>query len=108
MRLQEERKRLGYNQEHFSKLMGVSRRTQVSYETRNKNAGLLYLSKAQAEGLDIYYIISGKFVTTKQKYLSEAEANLLKTYRSLDQQNKDSLGIITQSLAKSSFASQKK
>lgn len=100
MRLQEERKRLGFNQEDFSRLMGVSRRTQVSYESRDMNAALQYLSKAQAEGLDIFYIISGKTVTVDQQQLSETEANLLKTYRSLDQQDKESLVIISQSLAK--------
>lgn len=100
MRLQEERKRLGYNQEDFSRLMGVSRRTQVSYESREMNAGLQYLSKAQAEGLDIFYIISGRTVTGDQQQLSESEANLLKTYRRLDQQDKESLMIVAQSLAK--------
>ncbi|WLG92445.1 helix-turn-helix domain-containing protein [Pseudomonas cucumis] len=100
MRLQEERKRLGYSQEGFSLLMGASRRTQVSYETRDKNAGLLYLSKAQAKGLDIYYIISGNAITAEQQLLSETEANLLKIYRNLDRQEKESLMIIAQSLAK--------
>lgn len=100
IRLQEERKRLGYNQEDFSRLMGVSRRTQVSYESREMNAGLQYLCNAQAEGVDIFYIISGKTVTVDQKQLSETEANLLKSYRSLDQQDKESLLIIAQSLAK--------
>lgn len=100
MRLQEERKRLGYNQEDFSRLMGVSRRTQVSYESREMNAGLQYLSKAQAKGLDIFYIISGRTVTVDQQQLSDSEANLLKTYRSLDQQDKESLVIVVQSLAK--------
>lgn len=102
MRLQEERKRLGYNQEDFSQLMGVSRRTQVSYESRDMNAGLLYLSKAQAEGVDVCYVISGKTIKANQQQLTESEANLLKIYRSLDQQDKDSLVIISQSLAKSS------
>ena len=104
MRLQEERKRLGYNQEDFSRLMGISRRTQVSYESREMNAGLQYLSKAQAEGLDIFYIISGKTITVDLHQLSESEANLLKTYRSLDQQNQESLMIVAQSLAKDTSA----
>ncbi|MNG08753.1 hypothetical protein D3C84_921340 [compost metagenome] len=100
MRLQEERKRLGYSQEEFSLLMGVSRRTQVSYETREKNAGLIYLSKAQTKGLDIYYIISGNAIITDAQQLSESEANLLIAYRNLNQQEKDSLVIIANLLAK--------
>lgn len=100
MRLQEERKRLGYNQEDFSRLMGVSRRTQVSYESREMNAGLQYLSKAQAEGLDIFYIISGKTVTADQQQLSESEATLLETYRGLDKQDQESLVVVAQSLAR--------
>jgi transcriptional regulator with XRE-family HTH domain len=100
LRLQEERKRLGLNQEDFSRLIGVSRRTQVSYESRDMNAGLQYLTKAQALGLDIYYIICGKTVKIDQQPLSASEADLLKVYRSLDQQDKESLMIISQSLAK--------
>lgn len=102
MRLQEERKRLGYSQEEFSLLMGVSRRTQVSYETRDKNAGLIYLSKAQTKGLDIYYIISGNAITAEEQKLSESEADLLRAYRNLDQQEKDSLMTLAHTLAKSS------
>lgn len=107
MRLQDERKRLGYSQEDFSLLMGVSRRTQVSYETRDKNAGLIYLSKAQAKGLDIYYIISGNAITAEEQQLSESEADLLKAYRNLDQQEKDSLMTIAHLLAKSSSSTKK-
>ncbi|MNP63383.1 hypothetical protein D3C76_1587700 [compost metagenome] len=80
--------------------MGVSRRTQVSYETREKNAGLIYLSKAQTKGLDIYYIISGNAIITDAQQLSESEANLLIAYRNLNQQEKDSLVIIANLLAK--------
>src|SRR5690242_21265087 len=107
MRLQEERKRLGYSQEDFSLLMGVSRRTQVSYEARDKNAGLIYLSKAQTKGLDIYYIISGNAITAEEQKLSELEENLLTVYRNLDQQEKDSLVVIANLLARNSTATKK-
>lgn len=106
MRIQEERKRLGYSQEEFSLLMGVSRRTQVSYETRDKNAGLVYLSKAQTKGLDIYYIITGKAVTVKEEQTSECETNLLEAFRSLDQEEKDSLMTIANLLARGSAKTQ--
>lgn len=107
MRLKEERKRLGYNQENFSRLMGVSRRTQVSYESRDQNAGLLYLSKAQDKGLNIYYILSGKLIAIDQQ-LTECEADLLRTYRTLDQQDKDILVMTSHSLAKKPSSTPKK
>lgn len=102
MRLQEERKRLGYSQEYFSLLMGVSRRTQVSYESRDKNSGLIYLSKAQAKGLDIYYVISGNTITFEEEKLSESETNLLTAFRNLNQQEKYSLVGIANLLARTS------
>ncbi|OYU42814.1 MAG: hypothetical protein CFE44_21865 [Burkholderiales bacterium PBB4] len=57
VRLREARSRLGLAQDEFSKLVGVSRVTQMSYENGTTHPSTNYLSRAQAVGLNVAYLL---------------------------------------------------
>jgi transcriptional regulator with XRE-family HTH domain len=59
LRLKEERKKLGKNQDDFAVLCGFSRRTQQNYEKGDSELDELYLFKASELGADIGYILDG-------------------------------------------------
>jgi len=58
-RLEEERKRLGFNQTQFGEIAGVSRKTQGNYESDERRADSEYLAAIAAAGADITYIVLG-------------------------------------------------
>lgn len=58
-RLEEERKRLGLNQEGFAELGGVGRKTQFNYESGERSPDGGYLSDIAKHGADVLYIITG-------------------------------------------------
>jgi len=62
-RLEEERKRLGYNQTDFASLAGVGRKSQGYYESGERYPDASYLAAIANEGADILYIVIGKQAT---------------------------------------------
>ncbi|HHA2409297.1 TPA: helix-turn-helix domain-containing protein [Stenotrophomonas maltophilia] len=76
LRLKEERKRLGLTQEAMGVACGVTKRTQIFYETDSVGASAAYLAAAHELGADVAYVLSG----TRER-LSEADAELLSAWR---------------------------
>lgn len=62
MRLREERKRLGLNQEEFASLAGIQRLAQSQYEAETREPRLSYLKAIGAGGVDLYYVMFGNRV----------------------------------------------
>lgn len=58
-RLREERDRLCFSQALFAGKMGVSRMSQVNYETGKRSPDAEYLFAASEAGVDIAYVITG-------------------------------------------------
>ncbi len=58
-RLEEERKKLGFNQTQFGEIAGVSRKTQGNYESNERRADSEYLAAIAKAGADITYIVLG-------------------------------------------------
>ncbi len=58
-RLQEERQRLGQSQRAFAQLVGVSKNTQLAYETGSSPITLDYLEKAAVHGINLGYVALG-------------------------------------------------
>jgi transcriptional regulator with XRE-family HTH domain len=79
-RLLEERKRLGFTQTDFGALGGVSKWTQLNYETGTNNPDLDYLVKIGTVGADILYILTGNHGATS---LSSEEESVLVSYRAI-------------------------
>jgi len=62
-RLREERERLCLSQALFAGKMGISRMSQVNYETGKRLPDAGYLFAASEAGVDITYVITGKRAT---------------------------------------------
>lgn len=77
-RLQSERKRIGLSQENFGKELGVSKRTQASYEGGSNSPDATYLIAAKKIGVDINYVLFG---TLSDSSLDESEQALLAMFR---------------------------
>lgn len=82
-RLQEERKRLGLNQEDFAKAVGVAKRTLAGYEGGAADVGASVLGQASELGVDVLYVVQGKRTPTEAASFSAAEAELVAHYREL-------------------------
>ncbi|CAI86601.1 putative DNA binding protein [Pseudoalteromonas translucida] len=63
-----ERKRLGFSQEHFANLCGVTRGSQANYESGSRTPDADYLTAAIKAGCDLEFLFNG----TRSKQLDEA------------------------------------
>ncbi|QWP76072.1 helix-turn-helix transcriptional regulator [Lysobacter sp. K5869] len=77
-RLKEERERLGLKQAPMADACGVSRPTQVAYESGNRVPDAAYLALAASLGVDVGYIITGMATAMPRP----EEVELLRRYRS--------------------------
>ncbi|MDN7492508.1 helix-turn-helix domain-containing protein [Burkholderia sp. AU45274] len=80
-RLKEERKRLGVNQTAFAALGGITKDTQLNYESGVRRPDSAYLEAIAAHGVDVAYLLTGQ---RNAAALSTDEEVLLAGYRSLD------------------------
>lgn len=60
LRLEEERKRLGLNQDQMAGLGGVAKRTYCNYEAGSREPGASLLASLAKIGADIQYIVTGQ------------------------------------------------
>lgn len=61
-RLREERERLGTNQTDFGALAGVTKKTQMNYETGKRHPDAAYLQLIAEKGVDVLYVVTGQHV----------------------------------------------
>ncbi|MFU3147481.1 helix-turn-helix domain-containing protein [Pseudomonas aeruginosa] len=59
-RLADERKRLGYNQNDFSALAGITRKTLFGYESGERAPDALALAAWAEHGVDLLYVVTGQ------------------------------------------------
>lgn len=59
-RLRQERERLGFNQKTFGELGGVSKNTQLAYESGASQMTIDYLVRLSAHGLDVGFVTTGR------------------------------------------------
>ncbi|WP_171940834.1 helix-turn-helix domain-containing protein [Herbaspirillum rubrisubalbicans] len=95
-RLKEERKRLGLNQDKFAQIGGVSRDTQVNYESGLRVPDSDYLAAIGAAGVDIQFLFSG---LTKEDQLNVKERDLLTVARQLSDESFSAVMALAMSLA---------
>lgn len=58
-RLIEERKRMSLNQTEFGKIGGVTKTSQINYESGERKPNVDYLQAISAAGVDVQYILTG-------------------------------------------------
>lgn len=75
-RLREERERLGFSQKAFGELGGVSKNTQLAYETGASSIPLDYLLKLTGNGLDLGYVSTGSRGMMKDAPAAAGESRL--------------------------------
>lgn len=64
-RLRDERKRLGFTQAEFASKLGISRNTQVNYESMDRDPDVKYLAKVEELGADSKFIVTGEKATER-------------------------------------------
>ena len=58
-RLTEERKRMSLNQTEFGKIGGVTKTSQINYESGERKPNVDYLQAISSAGVDVQYILTG-------------------------------------------------
>lgn len=66
-RIREERKRLRLSQEAFAKEVGVHRRTQINYESGERNPDTAYLAALAAARVDVGYVLTGQSASIERQ-----------------------------------------
>ena len=84
-RLRAERKRLGLSQEKFAALAGVTKDTQLNYESGARKPDSDYLIAICGAGVDSHYLLHG---TPSSDELTAEESELLLSFRRLDLRGK--------------------
>ncbi|WP_180273534.1 helix-turn-helix domain-containing protein [Iodobacter sp. BJB302] len=85
LRLEEERKRLGFNQDQMAALGGVAKRTYCNYEAGISAPSAVMLEAIAKMGVDIQYIVTG---THSQSALAADELLLLNEFRAMDEKTR--------------------
>ena len=65
-RIREERARLRLNQTKFGELGGVTKKTQMLYESSERSPDATYLSAVATAGVDVPYILTGNRTPERQ------------------------------------------
>lgn len=84
-RLRAERKRLGLSQEKFAALAGVTKDTQLNYESGARKPDSDYLMAICGAGVDSHFLLHG---TPSSDELPAEESELLLAFRKLDLRGK--------------------
>lgn len=84
-RLREERVRLGFNQADFAAIAGVAKTTQFNYEKGERSPDADYLAAVGERGVDVLYVVSGRRIPVASDAISEAELELLESFRQLSE-----------------------
>jgi transcriptional regulator with XRE-family HTH domain len=85
-RLSEERKRIGLNQTEFGKIGGVTKTSQVNYESGERSPNVDYWQAIASTGADVQYILTG---VRSSAVLAPDEQLLLDRYRTSPKELKD-------------------
>lgn len=87
-RLKEERQRLELSQTAFAEIAGVTKKTQMLYESGDRSPDALYLAALAAAGVDVLYVLTGE---RGGVVLNPQEAALLDNYRHAPKDQQDIL-----------------
>lgn len=98
-RLQEERKRIGLNQDDFSQRIGVAKRTLAGYESGSGEVGAAALAMAAGLGVDVLYVVTGERTPMPADCLSAEEAEFLHYYRQIPAADRAGLNKIAAAMA---------
>lgn len=95
-RLRGERRRLGLNQSEMGEKGGVSRNSQVAYESGKTPFNSEYLSAILEQGVDIAYVLTGR---RTQLLLDDEASELLGHFAAMSPDNRKALLQVAGSMA---------
>ena len=101
-RLQQERKRIGLNQDDFAQKVGVAKRTLAGYEGGTGDVGATVLALAAELGVDVLYIVTGARTPQHDGSITPEEIQVIEQYRLLPEQDRASVARLTTALAEMS------
>lgn len=87
-RLKEERERLGMNQTDFAAQLNVSKNSQYNYEKGERSPDALYLAAADAFGVDVLYVITGRRQPVELESLSQEELDVLRYIKFMEEEDR--------------------
>lgn len=90
-RLREERMRLSLSQDEIAAVGGVTRRTQVAYESDGRALDAGYLISVRELGVDVLYVLTGERLPTRDAdpgAANDDEREVLRKYRQLSEAGK--------------------
>ncbi|EPJ2923255.1 helix-turn-helix domain-containing protein [Pseudomonas aeruginosa] len=73
------------NQTDFAAQLNVSKNSQYNYEKGERSPDALYLSAADAFGVDVLYVITGRRLPAELDALSQSELDVLGYMTSMDE-----------------------
>lgn len=97
-RLREERERLGLNQEELGQIGGVNRNTQGKYEKGERSPDAAYMAALSAAGVDMLYVVTGTRSPVAADSQTNDEAQLLASYRKLQEDDRTNIRQLITSL----------
>jgi transcriptional regulator with XRE-family HTH domain len=101
-RLQEERKRLGYNQTDFAALGGVAKNTQWFYEKDERSPDVAYLAAIEKIGVDIWYLLYGERKPQTVSDLNSSETKVIQAMRKMSEVDRASIERLVWALSQAS------
>jgi transcriptional regulator with XRE-family HTH domain len=106
-RLKEERLRLGMNQPDFAGIGGVGKNTQINYEKDERSPDADYLAEIGKAGVDLMYVLTGQRSLAVAEGLAPDETALLERYRTLTDEDRQTLDRVSLGLVKLNEKTQK-
>jgi len=98
-RLRAERDRHGGSQTAFGALGGVSRNTQMHYETGERTPDAAYLASLIPHGVDVWFVLTGQPFPPEAETVTGPAARLLTIFNALSPEAQVALLGIAEALA---------
>lgn len=97
--MREERERIGLSQGAFGELGGVKANAQGNYEKGERYPDAAYLAAVAERGVDVLYVVTGRRVPVDTSSLSADEAEVVKLFRNLAEDDRESVRRMTHALS---------
>jgi transcriptional regulator with XRE-family HTH domain len=95
-RLGEERRRLGFKQGEFAKLVGTNVPKQSLYENDRRELRASYLARLPEAGVDVVYVLTGR--RGEQAQLDQAASDLLTAHLMLPPEMQQAMEALARAL----------
>lgn len=90
-RLREERQRLGLNQTEFGAIGGVTKKTQMLYESGDRHPDAAYLAAVTQAGVDVLFVLMGKRSFTPAPGITPEHRTLISDYDACSPKDQEAL-----------------